>query len=59
MNREVFVDGHEYDDPDSDLAGDGQFAPFYVFDADLQRNVAGPFDSRAEAEEAKAAYLKT
>lgn len=43
------VDGHTHDNPDSDLQGDGQFAPFWVFDPEGQRYVAGPFDKREDA----------
>lgn len=30
-------------------AGDGESAPFFVFNIDRQENVAGPFDTRSEA----------
>lgn len=32
------------------LGGDGTEAPFFVFDSGKQQNVAGPFDTRADAE---------
>lgn len=48
-NPKYVVDGHEHDHPDSSLAGDGQYAPFYIFDTDAQDYVGGPFTSRAEA----------
>jgi hypothetical protein len=51
-NPRFVVDGHTYDDPDSDLASDGEFAPFYVFDTERQKNVEGPFETRGEAEAA-------
>ncbi len=44
------VDGHEYDDPDSALAGDGEHAPFYVFDIDQQAYVTGPLPTKEAAE---------
>lgn len=44
------VDGYESEDVDSTLQGDGQFAPFWVFDITGQRNIAGPFTTRKEAE---------
>jgi len=49
-NPKYVVDGHEYDDPDAPLAADGEFAPFFVFDTDLQHNIAGPFETRDEAQ---------
>lgn len=36
------------------LAGDGELAPFYVFDPIKQSNVAGPFKTRAEADAERA-----
>jgi hypothetical protein len=54
MDR-YFVDGLEYDHPDAMFAGDGQFAPFVIFDADAQDNLPGEYATRAEAE---AALLK-
>lgn len=54
---ELCVDGHESDDPDSPLAGDGEFAPFYVFDIDAQDNRPGSYPTRAEAQAACDALL--
>ncbi len=36
-------------DEGGNLAGDGEKAPFYVFDPNLQNNVAGPFKTRRGA----------
>lgn len=47
---ELIVDGHETEDPESPLIGDGEFPPFWVFDATAQRNVAGPFTDREGAQ---------
>lgn len=41
-------------DSNGDLAGDGKLAPFYVFDPIKQDNVAGPFETRAEADAVRA-----
>lgn len=49
------VDGHTHASPDSDLQGDGQFPPFYVFDQNNQKNIAGPFQSRNRAEQERVA----
>jgi len=53
--RFLVVDGAEYPASDYDegegpvYAGDGQHAPFVVFDVNAQRNIAGPFDNIGEA----------
>lgn len=44
------VDGHEYDNEDSDLAGDGEFAPFYVFDIEGQDYLPGTYPTREAAQ---------
>lgn len=47
----LFVDGHVYDAPgEAPLQGDGEFPPFYVFDAGLQESIAGPLPTRNAAE---------
>lgn len=33
------VDGHEFDNEESDLLGDGQFPPFRIFDVQKQRYI--------------------
>jgi hypothetical protein len=44
----LHVDGtHE---KDGTLQGDGTLAPFWIFDDNKQENIAGPFDTRVEAE---------
>lgn len=45
--RNLYVDGIS---SDGTFQGDGDRAPFVVFDADLQYNIAGPFDTRSEAD---------
>ena len=52
------VDGHMSDNPDSDLQGDGQFPPFYVFDPNNQVNIAGPFHARERAEQERVTLSK-
>lgn len=47
-NRELYVDGHTHKNGGT-FQGDGRYPPFVVFDADKQENIAGPFDTRAEA----------
>lgn len=46
--RELHVDGT--DETSGHFLGDGTLPPFVVFDADKQENIAGPFNTRAEAE---------
>jgi hypothetical protein len=50
----LVVDGT---DDGGNFAGDGEHAPFVVFDVDLQRNIAGPFDTRVQARMALGAIL--
>lgn len=38
-------------DEEGSFAGDGQRAPFVVFDVDRQKNIAGPFIAREQAEQ--------
>jgi len=49
------VDGRLFDNENSDLQGDGQFPPFYVFDQNKQTNIAGPFPTRERAEQERVA----
>ena len=56
--RHLCVDGHEFRDIESNWAGDGQFAPFAVFDIDAQENLLPYYATRKEAEVAMAAMLK-
>lgn len=44
------VDGHEHDDLDSPLTGDGKFGPFCVFDPDAQEWLPGTYATREEAQ---------
>lgn len=46
------VDGYEFDDPDSNLAADGEFAPFLIFDIEQQDYVDVKFDDRTVAQTA-------
>lgn len=48
----LIINGHEFGHPDSPLTGDGRFPPFYIFDSNKQANIAGPFHSQLEAENA-------
>lgn len=45
----LVVDGHS--ETDGVFAGDGKLPPFVVFDVDRQTNIAGPFNTRKEANE--------
>lgn len=45
------VDGHEFANAESNLAGDGQFPPFRVFDVEAQDYLPGTFPTRIAAEE--------
>ena len=54
-HRRLCVDGTH---PDGTLQGDGEDAPFYVFDIAAQDWPAGPFDTRAMAEEAMRAMQR-
>lgn len=49
MSRELYVDGHSHENGGV-FSGDGKYPPFVVFDADKQENIAGPFNTRKEAE---------
>ena len=49
-NPPYVVDGHEFDDEDSNLTGDGNFPPFYVFDTERQRNLPGRHPTREAAQ---------
>lgn len=54
MNQDRYaVDGAvRPDDPDGpEFQGDGQFAPFVIFDIEAQENLPGHFATRAEAEQ--------
>lgn len=51
-NPKLVVDGHEFPDEESELSGDGQYAPFYIFDTDAQDYLPGTYESREEAEAA-------
>ncbi|WP_087865916.1 hypothetical protein [Comamonas thiooxydans] len=53
--RELVVDGL---DDQGCFAGDGQTAPFVVFDADAQKNIAGPFITREQAAAHRLAILQ-
>ena len=50
MNKRYVVDGHEFNDPESSLLGDGNFPPFYVFDQTMQKNESGKYQTREEAQ---------
>lgn len=43
------VDGLEFDDPNSSYLGDGNYAPFVIFDIDAQENLPGTYRTREEA----------
>lgn len=55
-NPKLCVDGHEFADRESNLTGDGKFAPFRIFDTDAQDYLPGEYPTRAAAENALAAY---
>jgi hypothetical protein len=44
------VDGHEFENEESALAGDGRFAPFRIFDIKNQDYLPGTYQTREEAE---------
>lgn len=44
------VDGKEFDDDDSPLAGDGQFGPFIIFDIDAQDYLPGTYATREDGQ---------
>ncbi|AQH05889.1 hypothetical protein A9R05_43600 (plasmid) [Burkholderia sp. KK1] len=52
--KNLLVDGTG---ADGLFAGDGKSAPFVIFDADRQQNIAGPFNDRDAAEQATRAIL--
>lgn len=49
-NPPFVVDGHEFDDEDSNLAGDGNYPPFYIFDTARQQNLPGSYSKRENAQ---------
>lgn len=51
MSRELHVDGTNPDDGLFGGADESSLPPFVVFDADAQENIAGPFNTAAEAEQ--------
>jgi hypothetical protein len=53
-HRNLVVDGT---DEMGHFAGDGETYPFVVFDIDAQKNIAGPFKTRADGEKAREAIL--
>jgi hypothetical protein len=48
--RNLCVDGHEFDNPESNWAGDGEFPPFVVFDIDAQENLPPYYATRSQAQ---------
>lgn len=44
------VDGHEFENEESDMLGDGEFAPFMVFDIEKQDYCAGTYETRLAAQ---------
>lgn len=50
MDLKYCVDGYEFDDLESNQAGDGEFAPFQIFDITGQKYLLGTFSTRADAE---------
>jgi hypothetical protein len=55
--RELHVDGHTHKNGGL-FDGGGRYPPFVVFDADKQENIAGPFNTRAEARDHLREILK-
>ena len=49
-NPPFVVGGHEFDDEDSNLAGDGNYPPFYIFDTARQQNLPGSYSRRDTAQ---------
>lgn len=45
------VDGHEFENAESELMGDGKFPPFYVFDVSGQENINVEFSTRKLAQD--------
>ena len=63
MKRELHVDGVKVDDGWSLIGSDGEddpetMTPYFVFDADVQKNIAGPYLTYAEAANNLAAILE-
>lgn len=54
FQRSLVVDGT---DTCGNFAGDGEYAPFVVFDVDRQENIAGPFGTRQDGEKARSEIL--
>lgn len=50
INPRYVVDGHVTADEDSDLAGDGEHAPFRIFHPETQDYLPGKFATRAQAQ---------
>jgi hypothetical protein len=58
LNRlDLVVDGTNKDNYMFEGADETSRPPFVVFDVDLQENIAGPFDTMAEAEKARKEIL--
>lgn len=51
------VDGHEFPEEESNLAGDGEFAPFRIFDIEAQDYLPGTYETRGGAENALSIFL--
>jgi hypothetical protein len=56
LHPRYIVDGHTFDDEESDLTGDGQFPPFRIFMPDEQDYLPGTYPTR-EAAQAEADRL--
>lgn len=54
-NPRYVVDGHEFENADSNLMGDGTFPPFLIFNTDAQDHLPQTYQTRGAAE---AALLK-
>lgn len=52
LNPRYVVDGHEFENEESNMAGDGNFPPFRIFDTDKQDYVGPEYPTRAAAEAA-------
>lgn len=50
--RNLFVDGHEFPDSESNWMADGQYPPFAIFDIDAQENLLPYYCTRTQAEKA-------
>lgn len=53
----LIVEGHEFPDPESCIAPDGEFPPFRLFSPAAQDYLRAEFPDRATAETACAALL--